>query len=196
MTRRLAPHIATALVLVALTQGATAGTVSLEPGTDRMGSDYKGFPLDAADPQQCRAACEQDDACRAYTFVKPGLKGPQAFCFLKSAAVPATASDCCTSGAKTTGGRPPPVIRRAPVPAPEPKLIITAPNAVSAQSAGNQVELRWTWTSQGCFPAAAGQVPPLPSQGHDGSGLWHGRCAKGSCRPASRSRWAVSDGMC
>ena len=65
-----------------------------------MGGDYRGFALRGADPQACRQACADDAACRAYTYVVPGLKGPQAMCFLKNSVPPATPSDCCTSGAK------------------------------------------------------------------------------------------------
>lgn len=87
----------------------------MEPGMDRMGGDYKGFALSSADPQLCRVACEQDNACKAYTYVRPGLKGPQAMCFLKSELVPSSPSDCCTSGAKTAepGGRALPIVRNA-----------------------------------------------------------------------------------
>jgi hypothetical protein len=73
---------------------------SFEPGTDRMGSDYRGFALVQPDPQLCRRACEGDAHCKAFTFVREGLKGPQAMCFLKNAIPAPRRDDCCTSGAK------------------------------------------------------------------------------------------------
>lgn len=76
-----------------------AKILSLQAGTDMMGSDFRSLTLDAADPQVCRQACADDTACRAYTYVKPGVKGPKAVCFLKNAAPRPVANDCCTSGA-------------------------------------------------------------------------------------------------
>ena len=108
-----------AMSLIAPRAGA-AGTVSIEPGTDRMGADYKGFALNGADPQACRQACTDDAACKSYTFVKPGVKGPQAMCFLKSGVPVSTANDCCTSGAKTT-----PANVRMAQPAATPQLHLT-----------------------------------------------------------------------
>jgi hypothetical protein len=93
--------LAFAFSTTALAGGGGGGAaVSLVVGQDRMGGDYKGFPLAQPDAQQCRQACADDAACKAYTYVKPGIKGPQAMCFLKSSVVPATADACCTSGAK------------------------------------------------------------------------------------------------
>jgi uncharacterized coiled-coil protein SlyX len=101
MNVKNARRLALSLLLACCAAPAfAADTVTLEPATDRMGSDYNGFALDAADPQQCRQACAADTKCKAYTYVKPGVQGPQAMCFLKSAAAPATASDCCTSGVR------------------------------------------------------------------------------------------------
>lgn len=78
---------------------APAGKMlSLQPGIDRMGSDYRGFALDQADPQVCRQACIGEAACRAYTYVNPGLKGPKAMCFLKNAVPRPSQNACCTSG--------------------------------------------------------------------------------------------------
>jgi hypothetical protein len=79
---------------------ATGALVSLQPNMDRMGGDYRGFALRTPDPQLCRQACSDDAACRAFTYVVPGLKGPQAMCFLKNSVPPATPDACCTSGAK------------------------------------------------------------------------------------------------
>lgn len=98
--RRLRVSVLSLVSALAFASAAGASTVTLEPGTDRMGSDYKGFALDANDPQLCRQACASDGACKSFTFVKPGIKGPQAMCFLKNATPAATANDCCSSGQK------------------------------------------------------------------------------------------------
>lgn len=76
-------------------------SVGLEPSTNRFGSDYAGFDLAAADPEGCRATCAGDDACRAYTYVKPGIHGSEPRCYLKNAVPPATPDDCCVSGEKS-----------------------------------------------------------------------------------------------
>jgi hypothetical protein len=73
-------------------------TMTMQAGTDRMGGDFRSLALERPDPQQCRQACIDDAACHSYTYVNPGLKGPQAMCFLKNTVPPATPSACCTSG--------------------------------------------------------------------------------------------------
>jgi hypothetical protein len=99
--------------LLAFTAVASA-TVTLEPGTDRLGAVFKAFALDQADPQLCRQACDADATCQAYTYAKPGVKGAQAMCFLKNSAPPATPNDCCTSGARTVGINIPPLMKFPP----------------------------------------------------------------------------------
>jgi hypothetical protein len=76
---------------------------SIEPGTDRLGADYKGFALDKPSVSVCQQACAQDPVCRAFSYVKAGVKGPRPMCFLKSSIAPATPNSCCTSGAKGYG---------------------------------------------------------------------------------------------
>ena len=85
---------------IAFASSASAA-VTLEPGTDRMGSDYKSFAVDQGDPRLCLQACDADAACKSYTYVKPGLKGPKAMCFLKNSVPVSVADECCTSGQKT-----------------------------------------------------------------------------------------------
>lgn len=103
MKNKLTYRLALLLMMAGLASAATAGeSVSLQPGMDRMGADYNAFALDQADPQICRKACADDAVCKSYSYVKPGVKGDKAMCYLKSSAVPATANACCTSGAKTT----------------------------------------------------------------------------------------------
>ena len=89
------------LVACAASSAFAADTLTVEPGMDRVGADYQNIALDTPDPQLCRTACAADAQCKAYTYVKPGVQGPQAQCYLKSAAAAASPSDCCTSGVRT-----------------------------------------------------------------------------------------------
>lgn len=88
-------------------------TLSLEPKFNRAGGDYRNFdippfvnPADAAaiasaKPADCAALCARDERCRAYTYVKPGLHGDRAHCYLKGeGTAPVQRGDCCVSGAK------------------------------------------------------------------------------------------------
>jgi hypothetical protein len=74
---------------------------ALEPNTDRPGQDLRQTP--AADPAQCKAACDGDAGCAAWTWVKPGWQGPSARCYLKSGVPQAVPATCCTSGVKGGG---------------------------------------------------------------------------------------------
>ena len=58
---------------------------AIETSIDRYGGDYHSFAL-ATDPagESCRAACEGDAKCRAWTYARPGYTGRSARCFLKS----------------------------------------------------------------------------------------------------------------
>ena len=68
------------------------GTGVIEPrygmrefSIDRLGGDYRNMevPPDAAG-EPCKAACDADTACRAWTYTRPGYIGPDAWCFLKT----------------------------------------------------------------------------------------------------------------
>lgn len=102
---------------LALAAAASAADLTTEPGTDRWGSDYKGFDV-AADPALCRQACAGDANCKAYTYVKPGVQGPSARCYLKNPAPASKPNDCCVSGVKsatTMIARPGLVLKSEPV---------------------------------------------------------------------------------
>lgn len=80
--------------------GFGGGGGTIEYATDRPGSDYNNFDLAVANPNMCRSACQSDPVCRAWTYVNPGIQGPSARCWLKSA-VPAPISNSNTvSGVK------------------------------------------------------------------------------------------------
>ena len=72
----------------------------MEYGTDRRGSDYRNVDLSQPNPEICQATCAREGACRAWTYVEPGVQGTNARCWLKNS-VPASApKSCCTSGVK------------------------------------------------------------------------------------------------
>ncbi|MDO8878522.1 MAG: PAN domain-containing protein [Pseudolabrys sp.] len=71
----------------------------VEFGIDRLGGDFRDFetppePAGAA----CNAACEADNKCRAWTYVRPGYIGASARCFLKDRITRPRAKPCCISG--------------------------------------------------------------------------------------------------
>jgi hypothetical protein len=72
----------------------------LELNVDRPGSDYRSFDLPTADPMACRNTCMGEAQCLAFTYVNPGVQGPNARCWLKNAVPNAAPNGCCTSGVK------------------------------------------------------------------------------------------------
>ena len=76
---------------------APAGS-QLEMDTDRPGMDLTSFDLEAADPVACLTACQDYGGCVAFTYVKPGVQGPAARCWLKGGVPAAVSSSCCVSG--------------------------------------------------------------------------------------------------
>jgi hypothetical protein len=71
-----------------------------EQNTDRPGYDFSNFDLPEANPALCRDACLRNGGCQAFTYVNPGVQGPNARCWLKNSVPPATANNCCVSGVK------------------------------------------------------------------------------------------------
>ncbi|MEO0544215.1 MAG: PAN domain-containing protein [Pseudomonadota bacterium] len=70
----------------------------MEDGIDRPGSDYRSFDLTAPAPALCQATCRDEQQCVAWTFVKPGVQGANARCWLKNPQPAQVANDCCISG--------------------------------------------------------------------------------------------------
>jgi hypothetical protein len=64
---------------------------------DRPGGDYKNFDLNGEYPSDCRDACSKDQKCQAWTYVRPGVQGPKARCWLKASVPPARPNNCCIS---------------------------------------------------------------------------------------------------
>src|SRR4051812_8312916 len=105
-------HLWVASVLVALSLSGCGGgkataadkaptSAANAAGVDRPGSDYRDFDLDRSDPLLCRDACVAEAPCRAWTYVKPGVQGEKARCWLKEGVPEAVKSDCCVSGVRT-----------------------------------------------------------------------------------------------
>lgn len=61
----------------------------IEVETDRQGGDFRNVEISAdAKGDACRAACEADGKCRAWTYARPGYIGKSARCFLKDQVKP------------------------------------------------------------------------------------------------------------
>jgi hypothetical protein len=81
-------------------QPATARMSEREHDKDRYGGDYLGFDVNTDHIEDCEAACKADTKCAAWTYIKRGLHGPRARCYLKSV-IPAISDNvCCVSGTK------------------------------------------------------------------------------------------------
>ncbi|MGE5162998.1 MAG: PAN domain-containing protein [Sphingobacteriales bacterium] len=71
----------------------------VEYSIDRLGGDYRN--LDVApnpDGAPCKAACEAENKCRAWTYVRPGYISPGARCYLKDRITRPRPKPCCISG--------------------------------------------------------------------------------------------------
>jgi hypothetical protein len=114
---------------------ATMASDGLEYDVDRPGSDFQNFDLQAANPALCRDACLADGRCVAFTYVRPGIQGPNARCWLKNAMPNATSNACCISGVRGYAAAPPP----AAPPPPAPVVVNAAPITSGAPPAPVQI---------------------------------------------------------
>jgi hypothetical protein len=76
----------------------------MEYDTNRPGGDYRSFDLVEPRLELCENACAKDAQCKAYTYVKPGIQGPHARCWLKSSVPNSLANSCCISRVKEGTG--------------------------------------------------------------------------------------------
>lgn len=80
----------------------------MENDVDRPGSDYDKFHIDDQRPDRCQSECvRQNDRCKAWTYVRPGIQHKYAVCYLKSEVPSARPDKCCVSGVlpdKTSAG--------------------------------------------------------------------------------------------
>jgi hypothetical protein len=72
-----------------------------ELDTDRPGANFRSFEMDRPEPAVCQEACQNLIECEAFTYVRPGHRGDNAHCQLKTMATDkVTDQDCCISGVK------------------------------------------------------------------------------------------------
>ena len=120
LLRRLSLLLTAALLVVSVAQAGpppiplAAVPCTTEPNINRSGQDYASLDV-PPNPSVCRVACENDPQCRAYTYVRPGVQGPGAKCWLKNGVPPAQPDGNCVSGVKQLGPPPP---GPSPTPAP------------------------------------------------------------------------------
>jgi hypothetical protein len=74
-------------------------TGPIEFSIDRTGGDYRAFDT-TRDPNgaSCAAACQSDNRCRAWTYVRPGYIGSSPRCYLKERLTRPRPKPCCISG--------------------------------------------------------------------------------------------------
>jgi hypothetical protein len=79
----------------------TCPGLEFEQNVDRPGMNLRNFNLDRAEYGLCQTACANDSRCQAWTYVRPGVQGTGARCWLKSGVPAPVVSSCCTSGVPT-----------------------------------------------------------------------------------------------
>ena len=98
---RLHHLIVVSTFIVSVTVQGTALADTILENTNLPGNDYSNMEIGL--PDDCRSACLKDGKCEAWTFVKPGIQGRRAHCWLKDRVPRAQQSSCCKSG--TRAGR-------------------------------------------------------------------------------------------
>jgi len=86
------------LLLGSMLSSAPALADTWEFNWDRPGFDYRNFDLQSERPVVCQWQCQKDSRCRAWTYVRPGIQGPNPRCWLKHRVPNPVRSNCCTSG--------------------------------------------------------------------------------------------------
>ena len=66
--------------------------------TNLWGMDYKNFYAD--EWKVCKDACDNENSCKSWTWLKKGVTGPHARCFLKNGVPEKKSDQCCISGIK------------------------------------------------------------------------------------------------
>lgn len=118
MDKRFGWAVAAVLALV-LGAGYLSGALGSDPakadveqgmatGIDFPGGDIERIELTVPDPGLCRQACQANGECRGWTFIKPGIQGPRAVCWVKSAPGIARQDENAISGVRFDGAGPVP----------------------------------------------------------------------------------------
>jgi len=88
-----------ALLMTSIGFSSTEAT-AMEQDTDRQGQDYRSLFLGKSQPEVCQRACNEDEKCKAWTFVRPGFQGSLGRCLFKSGVPRKVQNKCCVSGVK------------------------------------------------------------------------------------------------
>lgn len=88
------------LACIALVPGTVLAESTFEPNVDYPKFDYRSFEFTRPRPRLCQAACINDPRCRVWTFVRPGVLGQLASCWLKEDITIPRSNQCCVSGVK------------------------------------------------------------------------------------------------
>mgnify|MGYP000745995732 CR=1 FL=1 len=160
------------------TEARAPSAPDLEKGFDRPGSDYRNFPFDAG-PERCQQACAEDPNCKAFTWVRPGVQGPQARCWLKSAVPTAVANANCVSGVKVTPSATQPAASAPPAPSSESAIEI---GGIWKSSVGLVYEIRQRGEHFGWTVANSDEQGRGTCQGKDLMVTWSSALGKGSAK--------------
>jgi PAN domain len=91
--------VASALMVTTLSIADT-----IEKDTNRPGGDYKNFA--AVDGLSCKTVCSNErPRCKAWTWVRKGVQGPDARCWLKASVPPPVPDKNCISGKMEVTGQ-------------------------------------------------------------------------------------------
>jgi len=105
---RLFAVVLTVFVLMGSVTEAVADSkipqYTMEYNTNRPGEDYQDLDLSEPEPELCASACLNEAGCRAWTYVKPGVQGETAKCWLKERVPPTVPDENCVSGLMLTEG--------------------------------------------------------------------------------------------
>jgi hypothetical protein len=72
--------------------------LTAEDKTDRPGSDINNFTV--RQWKECESACAGESQCAAWSYVRPGIQGPQARCWIKSGVPNPVVNSGAISGVK------------------------------------------------------------------------------------------------
>ena len=75
-----------------------AAADTFESGWDRPGFDYHSFDMNSTRVILCQWNCQKDKRCKAWTYVRAGIQGPNPRCWLKNRVPNPVRNNCCTSG--------------------------------------------------------------------------------------------------
>jgi PAN domain len=82
--------------------GSSSWSGTMELNIDLPGVNLdQGYTLSSTDDAHvCANYCANNPNCMAFTYVRPGIQGPNAVCWLKKSVPRPFPSDCCISGIK------------------------------------------------------------------------------------------------